>query len=113
MTRVSIPGQRATAILEEKGKAIFARVEERAMAWLLDGTFPGSKTLPAAERWQQYLDKTDSLDLALLLDEDYLQQYQDGLALAPVSPLWLAAISIPSLYKKLRRDFVNLYEENR
>ena len=111
MNAFSIPGQRATEIMEEEVHRLFDSIEEQAMFVLLDGTFPGTKVLPSLDRWEKYRQKTDVADLPLLEDDNYLQAYKDGLTLAPVSPFWATAISIPSLYKKLRTDFQHLKEE--
>ncbi len=111
MSGLDIPGQKATAILLEMGQAMFDRVPERAMAVLLDGTFPGSLKLTGLTQWEKFQALTDPADLPLLLNPDYLKDYQAGLAPAPVSPKWLAAISLPPLFKLMRTDFVRLYHE--
>lgn len=108
-----VPGQRATAIIEEEAEQMFDTVWERAQNILLDGTFPGSKELPPRERRGKYLSKTDARDVQALLDPDYLKKWKAGLAPQLVSPWWLAALSLPPLFGKLQQDFRRLMEQYR
>lgn len=113
-----IPGARATEIIQERVKAALANWDERISNVIPDGIFPGTTQLTGQERLLHYLTvTTDPNDFPLLQAEGYAKAYEEGVKTGqvtvpmPTSEFWVNALSIPSQYDKLARDFRNLLKE--
>lgn len=111
MYPITIPALEATAILEEVVDDLVKNFKSRADEAWPDALFPGLKKNPAPQRLAEYADQTDVRDMPLLLDDEYLRLFQQGVAPAPVSPYWITLLSVPDVYTQARDDFLNLLKE--
>ena len=73
---------------------------------------PGVALKPR-ERLQRYLTllgPTWTVDMPLLLEEDYVALYKRGLAPPIMAMPWAALQQFPRIFERIRKDFVHLYD---
>lgn len=93
-------------VVEEVGEDI-----DRFIQDILDNGIFSGEHLEPRQRLLHYTMFTDQRDFPLIMNEDYIKQQKAGLAPNPVSPRWLAALSIPPIWDHMASDFRKLYKQ--
>jgi hypothetical protein len=106
-----LPVERANEIAYQLIDQMVQELED-----LIEMAFPADQ-LPfmekptARERFARYVTATDPADRAILFNDNYLEQLKTGEAVLPVSDFWRNALTVPSVFEELRKDFVRLYDQ--
>ncbi len=104
-----LPGARMTDIINQTVNDRLDSLMERIDNVFPDDTFPGTQDLPPNQRLNQYLTMTTAVsDMALLAMPDYVELYKQGQVPPPQSPQWLTALSDPSEFEHMQKDFTTL-----
>ena len=106
-----LPAADENALLDQVTKEIgdeFTADIERAFP---DYLMPAMQSLGPRERLARYVLLTAPENFDLIMDEDYVEKFQQGLVLPPVPDDldWLGILSLPDLWKETAADFRRLH----